>query len=50
MAAECVRSLICATGQEDDGEWIRMMVGAVLLADGLNELRNIRKLLTAPEK
>jgi hypothetical protein len=34
---------------DDDADHVRAYVGAVLLAEGLAELKNIRKLLTAKE-
>jgi hypothetical protein len=45
--------LLAALGREEpgtDAEYVRAFTGAVLLADGLQELKTIRKLLTAPKE
>lgn len=51
VAAECLRSLFTAKdeGDESDAEIVREMTGAVLLAEGLHDLRIIRKALTKKE-
>ena len=49
VAAECLLAALGRTPPEEVVAHARMVTGAVLLARGLVELRNIRKLLTAPE-
>jgi hypothetical protein len=34
---------------EEDGEHVRAYVGALLIVEAVQELKNIRKLLTAPK-
>lgn len=49
IAAECLRSFVLSTGDDDDTDFARALAGAALIAEGLHELRNIRRLLTPRE-
>lgn len=51
VGAECIATLLShdRTAENDDVTEARAMTGAVMIAEGLAELRNIRKLLTSSE-
>ena len=46
VAAHCLCSLLTIGSAPSDSNYAEAMAGAMLIADGLQELRNIRRLLT----